>query len=127
MFNNEKVTKEDYYSIQRAIFENMALDMDGSKLFDADYFNQTCSIEFSRNGKPKRLKYEPEKYSKAKKTEKFINRSDIKTYSEQLDDDYKSYGDLYMDHLAGDITASWSLGIDSIYEDSPDYKDENYY
>lgn len=109
--NNQKVTKQDYRDLQNMIIEELVKDEDGNNIIDPEYFHQTCSIEFTASGKPKKLKYEPEKYNKTKTTN---NRQDIQNYSNTRikRNDEESYSDLYLAHLAGDITASAIIGLD---------------
>lgn len=109
--NKNKVTKQDYRDLQNMIIEQLVKDEDGNNIIDPEYFHQTCSIEFTASGKPKKLKYEPEKYSKSKNTK---NIEGIQNYSNTTRRRYneESYSDLYLDHLAGDITASALIGLD---------------
>lgn len=114
MFN--KYNKKDYKALQNAIIDELVKDDDGSQVMDPDYFHQTCSIEFGIDGKPKKLKYEPEKYNKAKKVTKQTN---VETYTNkpQQKRNRETYEDLYLDHLAGDVTASYEIGADPYYKE----------
>ena len=131
MFNkkkkeNQKI-REQYEYIKKSMIQAMVTDKDGNELIDAQKYNQMFTIEYDKNGEPKKI---------GKPNKDIVNRVNSKGFLAY--NDYEVWG---METYGGIITESGEFipyidvelkpiqkinyhGYSNIYDNSPFISDD---